>query len=266
MRISLNLATRPFADLGPALKQLRIVMAVFAVMALGLGLGLRAFHVKAEESRARAHSLDGAIARVNRERQGYEEMMRQPQNAELLTRVGTLNQLFDQKAFSWTLAMEDLETVLPGGVQVNSLEPIRDKEGHITLRLRVVGPRDKGIDLVRNLERSRRFVLPRITSENAESNGGPGERIEPVSASSRVNFDVLADYIPATEPRPRRASGKTSAGEEDVQERRTRPAYPVGNPTVPTLRSMPRPPYTGGPQPGGVLQHKPINPMDGRQP
>jgi type IV pilus assembly protein PilN len=186
-------------------------------------------------------------------------MMRQPQNAELLTRVGTLNQLFDQKAFSWTLAMEDLETVLPGGVQVNSLEPIRDKEGHITLRLRVVGPRDKGIDLVRNLERSRRFVLPRITSENAESNGGPGERIAPVSASSRVNFDMLADYIPATEPRPRKTSAKKNAGEEDGQERRTKPAYPA----VPTLRSMPRPPYTGGPQTGGVLQRKP---MDGRQP
>ena len=44
--------------------------------------------------------------------------------------------------FSWTLAMEDLETVLPGGVQVTTLEPMRDKDGHITLHLRVLGPRD----------------------------------------------------------------------------------------------------------------------------
>ena len=45
--------------------------------------------------------------------------------------------------------MEDLETVLPSGVQVTTLEPIRDKDGHITLRLRVLGPRDRSIQLYR---------------------------------------------------------------------------------------------------------------------
>lgn len=252
MRISLNLATRPFADLGPVLKRLRIAMAVLAVVALALGLGLRAFHVKAEAARERDHSLDGAIARVNHERQGYEERMRQPQNAELLTRVGELNQLFDQKAFSWTLAMEDLETVLPGGVQVNTLEPIRDKEGHITLRMRVVGPRDRGIELVRNLERSKHFVLPRITSENAEAAGGPNERIEPVSASNRVNFDVLADYNPATAPRP--VHNKKVETQEE-----TKSAPPVILKAAPVRSAPPvRPPYTGA-QP-------PIRPNAGRQP
>jgi type IV pilus assembly protein PilN len=256
MRISVNLATRPFTDLGPVLKQLRIAMAVFAVVSLGLALGLRAFHVKAEESRARAHSLDGSIDRVNRERQGYEAMMRQPQNAELLTRVGALNQLFEQKAFSWTLAMEDLEMVLPAGVQVNSLEPTRDKEGHITLRLRVVGPRDKGIDLVRNLERSKHFVLPRITSENSESTAGPGQAIEPVSASNRVNFDVLADYNPATEPRPVRKAEKKSAERPE----------PTLAPAMPALRNS-RPPYTGGAARGGLgAGALPSRPMSGRQP
>ena len=39
-----------------------------------------------------------------------------------------LNQLFDEKTFSWTLAMEDLETVLPGGVQVATLDPTRDQK------------------------------------------------------------------------------------------------------------------------------------------
>jgi type IV pilus assembly protein PilN len=260
MRISVNLATRPFADLGPALRQLRVAMAVFAVVALGLALGLRALHVKAEESRALAHSLDGSIAAVNRERQSYEAMMRQPQNAELLTRVGALNQLFEQKAFSWTLAMEDLETVLPGGVQVNSLEPTRDKDGHITLRLRVVGPRDKGIDLVRNLERSKHFVLPRITSENTESAAGPGQVMEPVSASNRANFDVLADYNPATEPRPARRADKKRSAEGDT----LGSATTAGNKApMPTLRSVPRSPYTGGAPAGGVL---PAKPKSGRQP
>ena len=78
----------------------------------------------------------------------------------MLAQAENLNQLFDEKAFSWTLAMEDLETVLPGGVQVTTLEPVRDKDGHITLHLRVLGPRDRAIELVQNLEHSKRFLQP----------------------------------------------------------------------------------------------------------
>jgi type IV pilus assembly protein PilN len=208
MRISLNLATRPFADLGPAIKRLRIAMGALAVIAIGLGLALHAFHRKAEEARARDHSLDSQIARIAAERQGYQNLMRQPENAQLLQRVGELNQIFDEKAFSWTLAMEDLETVLPGGVQVSTLEPVRAKDGSITLRLRVIGPRDKAVDLVRNLEHSRHFLLPRIVGENSESSGAPGEKLEPISASNRVNFDLLADYNPASPAESRKSEEK----------------------------------------------------------
>ena len=140
--------------------------------ACGLGLGLRAVHQKAEEARATEQSVQNKIDAINRERQGYQEMMRQPANAQLLTQAGTLNQLFDEKTFSWTLAMEDLETVLPGGVQVTTLEPVRDtKTGVISLKLRVVGPRDKADDLVQNLEHSKHFLLPHIVSESSESTG-----------------------------------------------------------------------------------------------
>src|SRR5579863_9063523 len=141
MKVTINLATRPFADLGPIIKRLRIAMAVFAVVSICLGIGLHLLHNKAEAARARNHSLDGQIAAINHERQRYVAMMGQPDNAQVLQQANNLNHLFDQKAFSWTLAMEDLETVLPGGVQVTTLEPIReDKTSRITLRLRVDGP------------------------------------------------------------------------------------------------------------------------------
>jgi type IV pilus assembly protein PilN len=155
-------------------------------------------HNKAEVVRAREHSVDSNIDTVRLEVQGYQTLVRQPGNAEVLTHAATLNKLFDEKAFSWTLAMEDLETVLPGGVQVTTLEPMRDKkDGHITLRMRVVGPRDKAVELVQNLERSRRFLAPRITGESSETVGNSNQPLEPVSLSNRVNFDLLADYNPA---------------------------------------------------------------------
>jgi type IV pilus assembly protein PilN len=261
MRITLNLASRPFADLGPATKRLRIAMALLALASIGLAFGLRAFDRKAEAARARDHSLDGQIARITQERQGYRNLMAQPPNARLLEQVATLNQLFDEKAFSWTLAMEDLETVLPGGVQVSTIEPVRAKDGHFTLHLRVNGPRDRAVELVRNLERSKRFLLPRIVGENAESTGGPGERLQPVSASNRVDFDVLAEYNPAL-PGERKAAKKPAPAREDS---RVQPAPPAPHPPAgPVFLPQPRmgqgapqdrlsrpvrPPYTGPAQP-----------------
>jgi type IV pilus assembly protein PilN len=216
MKISLNFATRPYVDIRVVLKFLRITMGVLAVIAICLAFGLRALHQQAEEARNRNHSLDSQIARVTKERQGYQEVMHRPENAQLIQRIAEINRLFDEKAFSWTLAMEDLETVLPAGVQASALEPVRAKDGSITLHLRVVGPRDRAVDLVRNLERSRRFLLPRIVGENAESSGGPADKLEPVSASSHVDFDLLADFNPAsllasgrTEKKPHQSAEKT---------------------------------------------------------
>jgi type IV pilus assembly protein PilN len=210
MRITLNLATRPFTDLGPAIKRLRVCMAVLAVLCLLFILGLHFFDSHAAEARAREHSLDGAIARIEAERQQAQTFMQRPDNAQLLTQAEFLNEQFDEKAFSWTLAMEAMETVLPAGVQVTSIEPQRGKDGHITVELRVVGPHDRSVDLVRNLEHSRRFLEPRIESESAENSTNANQQLGPISASNRFEFEIFADYNP---PAPEeRVNGKSAAG------------------------------------------------------
>jgi type IV pilus assembly protein PilN len=241
MRISVNLATRPYSDLGPALKRLRIAMAVLVVLGIALGLGLRAVHQKAEVARATESRVQSQIDAINQERLGYQNMMRQPANALLLNQAAALNQLFDEKTFSWTLAMEDLETVLPGGVQVVSLEPSRDpKTGRITLKLRVIGARDRADDLVQNLEHSRYFLLPHIVSESSESTGGPNEKLEVLSASNRFNFELLADYNSAApmEGKAEKKSEKPQAAGERAGQKSPKPqpqpiVHPIPNSVTP---------------------------------
>ena len=245
MRITLNLATRPFADIGPAIKRLRITMGVLALIAVLLGFGLRAIHHEAELARAHDHSLDGQIANVNQEQQTDRAMMNQPDNQQLLKQAAVLNQLIDEKTFSWTLAMEDLETVLPGGVQVTALEPARQKDGHISVKLRVVGPRNKAVDLVRNLEHSRRFLLPRIVGENAENTDKPGQRIEPVSAADRVDFELAAEYNPAN-AEERMAARKAPLKLADSNEKSRGPSRltpPRSTNPLPPAPGALRPPY-----------------------
>lgn len=257
MRISLNLATKPYADWAPLLKKLRIAMTAIAAVAIGLGFGVRALDEKAQQARDREHAVEAQIARVNQERQGYQAMMRRPENAAVLTQAENLNQLFDEKAFSWTLAMEDLETVLPGGVQVTTLEPTRDKDGHITLHLRVLGPRDRAIQMVENLEHSRRFLRPRIVGESSESAAGPNQRVEPVSASSRVTFEVLADYVPA-KPGEHKTAKAASDADETSEEPRSgtrafagmnrRPHIGTSHPPAPLQQHLPPQRRQGGVQ------------------
>jgi type IV pilus assembly protein PilN len=257
------------------MKRLRIGMIVLALFSLAALGTLHLVHSKAEAARAHEHSLDGAIAKINSERQGYESMMAQPKNAQFMMEVDELNELFEAKAFSWTMAMESLEIELPGSVQVTQIEPQRSKTGQITLHLRVVGPHNLSDELVKNLEHSRRFQSPRIVGEEAESANTPNSKnMEPVSVSNRFNFDLQAEYVPPTEeelasekrkmkaaeaeriteapaliaaPQPAMPARVAPPGRRPAQTQ-PRGAYPgVGSPPPPDKQGQ-RPPYTGGPQ------------------
>ena len=46
MRVTINLASRPFADIGPVLKNLRIAMGALALVAVVLGIGLHLLHTR----------------------------------------------------------------------------------------------------------------------------------------------------------------------------------------------------------------------------
>jgi type IV pilus assembly protein PilN len=203
MKITLNLASRPFTDLTDVFKRLRIAMGVLALVAISLGLILHFVLKHDQRAYERAHLLDDAVASMASERQGYESMMQQPANARVLDETDALNELFDEKAFSWTLVMKDLETVLPGPVQVTAIEPVRTKDGQVILHLRVLGPRNQNILLLENMEHSSRFHLPRIVGESPESNGATG-KLQPASASSAEDLDLLTDYntIPSASEAP----------------------------------------------------------------
>ncbi len=194
MLIALNLASRPFIDQRPILKGMRSAMVVLTVVAIVLGLVLRVISRNAHETNAHLRSVDREIANVVSEQQGYVVMMSRPENMRIQLDTRNLNELFNQKAFSWTLVMEDLETALPAGVKVTEIEPILTKDGHITLHMRVLGPRDRGIELIQNMEHSRCFLLPRIVAESADTPAGPNQKVEPVTSSTATNFDLLAEY------------------------------------------------------------------------
>jgi type IV pilus assembly protein PilN len=199
MRVQLNLASRPFVELGPLYLRLRLLILLLAAIAVPFWLLMATETRKASEAQARLTAVDQNIQGIEGQRQAFQSEMREPQNAVVLSQSQFLNRLFASKAFSWTAVMMDLENVLPSGVQVLNIDPVIDnKTGRVTIRMRVSGPHERAVDLVRNLEHSHRFLSPRLARETAESNQN-GQQVEPVSAASNVNFDLLAEYNPLPE-------------------------------------------------------------------
>jgi type IV pilus assembly protein PilN len=199
MRITLNLASKPFIELRPLYARLRWLMGILLLAAIPLWFLVRTEQRKATLANAKLQAVRDSIQRLQDQQAKYQAMMRQPQNAAVLTQAAFLNQLFAQKAFSWTAVMMDLETVLPAGVQVMNIDPEIDKSGAVTIRLRVNGQRDRAVDLVRNLEHSRRFLQPRLASEALETTTtGNQANFQNANGPLNVNFDVLAEYNPLT--------------------------------------------------------------------
>jgi len=198
MRITLNLASKPFIELGPLHARLRWWLAILVVAAIPLWLLLKSETRKAALANGQLQSVQDKIQALERQEAASKVFMAKPENAAALTQAAFLNQVFARKAFSWTAIMMDLETVLPAGVQVLNIDPETDKAGNVTIRLRVSGQRDRAVELVRNLEHSRRFLQPRLASETAETSttGGNQGNFQQTSGPVNVNFDVLAGYNP----------------------------------------------------------------------
>jgi type IV pilus assembly protein PilN len=201
MRISINLASRPFVELRPLFARLRLAMAGLAVLAIALGFALNHMIVNARVEEAQMRELKVETSVIENERQANEARMHEPQNRAVLDRSKFLNELFAEKSFSWTSVMMDLENVLPGGVQVTSIDPVITGEHDVNIRLRVSGERDRAVELVHNLEHSRRFLSPRPANETAQTQE-PGKAITVAQGGipGGVEFDIMSGYNPLPAP------------------------------------------------------------------
>jgi type IV pilus assembly protein PilN len=241
MRISVNLASRPFVELRPLFAMLRMAMAALAVLAIGLGIGL---HFLNKQARAAEDQMDGLEAKTlafQTERQSNESRMRKPENKAVLDRSHFLNDLFMEKSFSWTSVMMDLERVLPAGVQVTSIDPETTPDGDVNIRLRVnTLERDRAVALVRNLERSQRFLAPRLSNETAQKQEPGSLTLQAQMGITGVEFDILSGYNPLPE-----GSAKTDKADKAADSGKTaKPAGPA---------KAPRPAKPGGPAVGAKV-------------
>lgn len=196
MKLNINLATQPYEDSrqfwsywGTGLGLLALVTVMLVFMAVN-------GFIEGSRDRQQMDKLKNQLAQVDREKVQAEAMLSQPQNRTVRDQSRFLNGLFERKAFSWTLAFEQLEQVMPAHLHVISIHPGISADNNLELKLVVGGEtREQALDLVRKMEGSKHFKQTRIDSEKFESaNNLSGN-------NDRVQFDINALYVPSNELR-----------------------------------------------------------------
>jgi type IV pilus assembly protein PilN len=81
---------------------------------------------------------------------------------------------------------------------VTSIEPVITGEHDVNIHMRVGGDRDRAVDLIRNLERSQRFLVPRLVNETAQTqeHGAGMTPVAQVGVPGAVEFEILSGYNP----------------------------------------------------------------------
>jgi type IV pilus assembly protein PilN len=222
MRITINLSTTPYLDAEPLIRKLRIVVMSLGILTVGAATLLGFSHFRKNAFQAEEHRLESAITRESDELGTYRKMLEKPENVSIAERALALNGLFDEKSFSWTILMKELEGIVPQEVQLATIQPIRERDGSINIRMHVVGPREKIIDLIHGLELSKNFSLPRVTGEATHSDARPNQHATALTVSSVEEFDIESGYDES-------ASSFTPPGSAAAADRETSSAGSAGS-------------------------------------
>src|SRR5712692_9246527 len=123
MKGRLNLATTPLESK----RRFTVSTSLIGTLAI-LGfflLSWNAYRVwRADKvSRTRQAALESQIASLQQQRQGLAAFFDQPETVKRRQRAAYLNALIQQRAFPWIKIFMDLESILPEGVRVVSIEP-----------------------------------------------------------------------------------------------------------------------------------------------
>jgi type IV pilus assembly protein PilN len=192
MQLNINLASHPYEDSrqfwtywGTGIGLLALVTALLVFLAVN-------GFIEGSRDRQQMSKLKTQLAEYDRERNQAEAMLNQPQNRTVRDQSRFLNDLFARKAFSWTLAFEQLEQVMPAHLHVISIHPGMSADNNLELKLVVGGEtREQALDLVRKMENSKHFKQTRIDTERFETANNAN------NSNDRVQFDINALYVPA---------------------------------------------------------------------
>jgi type IV pilus assembly protein PilN len=184
----LNLATRPYRDYRPVYA---VVVAASLVTAILLLQNVDTYYRYTQETRTTRARISELERRTAEEQRNADQLSHRVATVNVKTlnsEARYVNSQIAERAFSWSELLDQLETVLPRSVRVDSLTPSFEKSGTVRLALVCSSKSPEGlIDTINSLNRASRFSKP-FPSSTATENGV-------------TRFTIAVEYLPNL-PRP----------------------------------------------------------------
>lgn len=166
MKIPLNLASKPYANLRPYYTLAGVAALVFVALAALLLWKERQVRHETRFQTEQIRRLGKGLEDLRREQRDLDQWLGRPQAEAIRYRAAFLNSLIVRKSLSWTQLFLDLEKILPAKAQVTAIRPSLNPSQQPALKLTVTAA-DMGslVELLKNLEASSQFESPVVESQ-----------------------------------------------------------------------------------------------------
>jgi Tfp pilus assembly protein PilN len=179
-RTPINLASQPFRQERAQIAALAVTGSLLLCSLLAL-IGL-IFHHRAEAADLRRQIVvqEAALQSLQRVQGQFSSVLSKPENADIFTKSVFLNQVIARRGLSWTRVFKDMETVMPGNMQLLGIRLPQvgadDSDGINRVQLDMfVGATqpDTVIHLLKNLEKSEMFGAASVANQSPPTQNDP---------------------------------------------------------------------------------------------
>ena len=189
MKTRFNLATSPLENnrrfvAGAGLIGI-LALAALVLLSLDTYRTWRANRTTREE----IASLTSQVRSEQEDQNQLRSKFSSPSVKQTLARSAYLNNLIAERTFPWTKMFAELERILPPGVRVISISPSRDKDGNMSVALKMGAQSDAAkLKFLESLQSSPDFsnVLVKSESRPNQSHAAAGD--------DQVQIDLEARY------------------------------------------------------------------------
>jgi type IV pilus assembly protein PilN len=187
MRLDINLATHAYEDARQFWMRWGTAVALLGVVTVGLLIASITGWYNARVDRKKISDLRAQIAQREQEQTSAEAMLNRPENRVMREKSQYLNELIARKTFSWTLAIETLERLMPPKIHLVSIAPELNEDNQLAIKMVVAGDSsERAFELVRRMEGSKHFRETHIEGQQEVTQPG----------SEGVQVSILAVYVP----------------------------------------------------------------------
>lgn len=212
MRININLASQKYEDAREFYTRWGIALALVVAMTAGLAFFAWHSYQRNADAMKRIDQRRDKIARLDQERAHAEAVLNRPENQDVRDQSHFWNDIIDQKVFSWTRLLSDMEKIMPSRAYLEAIRPTITADKRLQLRLTVAGEKVEDIqELVKKMEHSEHFRSSEIVTElqpHTQNNGGP----------QISEFEVDTFYVPGAFAQQHVTTAPTPKKSKDARE------------------------------------------------